>query len=331
MDGNLMLIERLEREAMIWGGETAGGLRKAIDIIRLHLAEQPSLIHSLRTVAETGFLPDGDGINLPTQMWLEELLKQYQAEQPVNVVGHVKDMINAHNMSHEPYCDSSSWRDDFKVCAEKAITALGSVSSQELKVSGMTARNDPANMGEDLATESPEGDAGQLGRNSGQPSPATNTLTHLPEPLVSKQPEPESTGEDHGRMAVGGLNQASGYSDVTEANFGNIAETGGGSDIQREMRYPALLQQMSDLIYNKAHILNAGNSQTAIGNADEISSAIMDLLKPYFRLPEPVMVSLRKCWLAANQTMGPCLGMTTEEWVRITKAVLDAAGVKYVE
>lgn len=29
----------------------------------------------LADVAQTGFLPDGDGVNMPTQMWLEGLVK----------------------------------------------------------------------------------------------------------------------------------------------------------------------------------------------------------------------------------------------------------------
>ena len=38
-------------------------------------AGQKVILNRLREVAETGILPDGDHVNLPTKMWLETLVE----------------------------------------------------------------------------------------------------------------------------------------------------------------------------------------------------------------------------------------------------------------
>lgn len=38
-----------------------------------------SLIGQIRQAAETGNLPDGDSVNVSTQMWLEDLIRQHEA------------------------------------------------------------------------------------------------------------------------------------------------------------------------------------------------------------------------------------------------------------
>ena len=35
------------------------------------------ILDEIRSVVETGYLPDGDHTNLPTMVWLEELLQRY--------------------------------------------------------------------------------------------------------------------------------------------------------------------------------------------------------------------------------------------------------------
>jgi len=40
------------------------------------------LLKELKEVAETAILPDGDGINIPTMMWLERIIKKTEDPKP---------------------------------------------------------------------------------------------------------------------------------------------------------------------------------------------------------------------------------------------------------
>jgi len=46
---------------------------KYIDWLESRCEKQEKFIAELRKVAETGILPDGDHVNIPTIMWLEEI------------------------------------------------------------------------------------------------------------------------------------------------------------------------------------------------------------------------------------------------------------------
>ena len=47
------------------------------------------------------------------------------------MLNHIKDMVVAHNMSHEPFCDGGAWKDDFQECAKRAEAYAKSINALE--------------------------------------------------------------------------------------------------------------------------------------------------------------------------------------------------------
>ncbi len=78
-------------------------VQAAIDTVRAHI-EQPATEDEIERVARAIF---------------KELQRRLGVAR-----GYINDMAIAHEMSHERFCDTSAWKDDFDRCLKQALATL---------------------------------------------------------------------------------------------------------------------------------------------------------------------------------------------------------------